>query len=132
MFVIQSAFSGFSVDSSARAREFYGETLGLKITRHGYGTRIHLPGGATVFFYPKGAAHKPANYTILNLVVADIDAAADELKARGITFNAGEYTDTKGIQRGMETGMGPDQTWFKDPAGNIIAILKEAPSPRSG
>jgi len=125
MFTIRSGFSGFSVDSSAKAREFYGETLGLDVTKHGYGTRIHLPGGATVFFYPKGAGHKPANYTVLNLVVDDIDEAADELKAKGIRFDTGTYTDEKGIQRGIKAGMGPDQAWFKDPAGNIISVLKE-------
>lgn len=126
MFFIQSAFSGFSVDSSTKAREFYAETLGLEITKHGYGTRIHLPGGATVFFYPKGAAHRPANYTILNLVVDDIDVAVDELVAKGIKFTTDKYTDLKGIQRGIEKGMGPDQAWFEDPSGNIISVLKEA------
>ncbi|MEO8785408.1 MAG: VOC family protein, partial [Candidatus Saccharimonadales bacterium] len=81
MLAIQAAFSGFSVTSSAEAREFYSQTLGLEITKHGYGTHIHLPGGATVFFYPKGAGHTPATYTILNLVVDDIDEAVDQLKA---------------------------------------------------
>lgn len=126
MLVIQDAFSGFSVSSSTKAREFYSQILGLTITKHGYGTRIHLPGGSTVFFYPKGAAHKPANYTILNLVVDNIDVAVDELKAKGVVFDAGSYTDQKGIQRGIETSMGPDQAWFKDPSGNIVSVLKEA------
>jgi catechol 2,3-dioxygenase-like lactoylglutathione lyase family enzyme len=126
MFEPKSAFSGFSVDSSVKAREFYSTTLGLEVTKHGYGTRIHLPGGAVVFFYPKGAAHKPTTYTTLNLVVDNIDEAVETLKARGIEFDAGEHTDEKGIQRGIASGMGPDQAWFKDPAGNIISVLKEA------
>lgn len=128
MLNITSGFSGFSVDSSTRAREFYSETLGLDITKHGYGTKIHLPGGSTVFFYPKGAAHKPANYTILNLAVDDIDIAVDALKKKGVEFDPGKYSDAKGIQRGIATGQGPDQAWFKDPAGNIISVLKEFPA----
>lgn len=125
MLAIQAAFSGFSVTSSAEAREFYSQTLGLEITKHGYGTHIHLPGGATVFFYPKGAGHTPATYTILNLVVDDIDEAVDQLKAKGVHFDAGKFSDSKGIQRGIKTGKGPDQAWFKDPSGNIISVLKE-------
>lgn len=125
MFKIESGFSGFSVDSSTKAREFYAEILGLEITKHGYGTHIHLPGGSVVFFYPKGAGHKPANYTVLNLVVDDIDMAVNELKQKGIVFDAGKYTGQDGIQRGREMGMGPDQAWFKDPAGNIISVLRE-------
>lgn len=122
---IISAFSGFSVDSSTRARAFYSDILGLKVTTHGYGSRIHLPNEAYVFFYPKGKGHKPATYTVLNLVVEDIDAMVDTLLARGVTFDPGTYTDAKGIQRGREAGQGHDQAWFKDPAGNIISVIQE-------
>ena len=125
MFQVKSAFSGFSVSSATEAREFYSDILGLEITKHGYGTRVHLPGDKYVFFYPKGAGHKPATYTVLNLVVEDIDVAVEELKKRGVEFDQGKYTDEKGIQRGLEKGLGHDQAWFKDPSGNIISLIRE-------
>src|SRR5579875_2582790 len=120
--MFKAAFNGFSVDNAAEARKFYSEVLGLKVTAYGYGTDIELPGGGRLFFYPKGPAHKPASYTMLNLIVDDIDKAVDELKARGVEFEHYGHTDEKGIQRGIASGRGPDQAWFKDPAGNIISI----------
>ncbi|HET9173851.1 MAG TPA: VOC family protein [Candidatus Saccharimonadales bacterium] len=124
--MFKTAFNGFSVNNAAEARKFYSEILGFKVTAYGYGTDIELPGGARLFFYPKGAGHKPAAYTMLNLVVDDIDKAVDELKAKGIKFEQYAHTDEKGIQRGLASSKGPDQAWFKDPAGNIISVLVEA------
>lgn len=127
MFNPTSAFSGFSVDDLAAARTFYSEKLGLKVTDAGVGIHIHLPGcEVPVFAYPKGPAHQPATFTILNFRVDDIDTTLDELVLRGVTFEVYENADEKGILRGLTNGMGPDIAWFKDPAGNILSILQES------
>ncbi len=81
MFKARAAFSGFSVDDLARAKEFYSETLGLKAEDEGVGVRLHLPGGGTVFVYPKDD-HQPATFTVLNFEVDDIDEAVDQLTNR--------------------------------------------------
>jgi len=126
MLQVLSAFSGFSVKSSTEARAFYSDVLGLKVTTHGYGKRVYLPGDKYVFFYPKGAGHIPATYTILNLVVDDIDQAVGELKKHGVHLDpGGQYSDEQGIQRGIKSGYGHDQAWFKDPSGNIISLIQE-------
>ena len=83
--------------------------------------------GATVFIYPKNN-HEPATFTILNLVVDDIDEAVDALVSRGVKFehyDNGTKTDAKGIVRGISAKQGPDIAWFKDPAGNFVSVLKE-------
>lgn len=127
MFNPTSAFSGFSVDDLGAARTFYSEKLGLEVSDAGVGLHIHLPGSDTrVFTYPKGPAHQPATFTILNFRVDDIDVAIDELVLRGITFEAYENVDEKGVLRGLTNNMGPDIAWFKDPAGNILSILQES------
>lgn len=125
MLEIKAAFNGFSVNDKDEASNFYTNVLGLRVSDHEYGARILLPGDKYVFLYPKGDEHKPATYTFLNLVVDDIDAAADALRMRGVIFNPGAYTDEAGIQRGLEKGLGPDQAWFNDPSGNIISIICE-------
>src|SRR6266851_10108959 len=126
MFKAKSAFSGFSVDDLATAKEFYAETLGLKVDNEGIGLRLQLPGGGTVFSYPKDN-YQPATFTILNFVVDTIDEAVDELTNRGVQFEhyEGIPTDEKGILRGISKNQGPDIAWFKDPAGNILAVLEE-------
>jgi catechol 2,3-dioxygenase-like lactoylglutathione lyase family enzyme len=128
MFKAQAAFSGFSVDDLAKAREFYSGPLGLRVEdQEGMGMRLNLPGGGTVFVYPK-PDHQPATFTILNFVVDDIDGAVDELTTHGVHFEHYEQgdmkTDPKGIARGKAVNMGPDIAWFKDPSGNFLAVLE--------
>ena len=128
MFQTKAAFSGFSVNDLAKAKAFYAGTLGLRVDDEGVGMRLHLPGGGTVFAYPKDD-HQPATFTILNFVVDSIDEAVDELTNRGVQFEhyeEGPKTDAKGILRGRALQMGPDIAWFKDPAGNILAVLQVA------
>jgi len=127
MFKAKAAFNGFSVDDLAKARAFYGETLGLQVDNEGVGLRLHLPGGGTVFAYPK-EDHQPATFTMLNFVVDNIDEAVDELTNRGVQFehyDDGPKTDEQGIFRGTAKNQGPDIAWFKDPAGNVLAVLEE-------
>jgi catechol 2,3-dioxygenase-like lactoylglutathione lyase family enzyme len=122
MFGTTSAFSGFAVPDLAQARRFYEETLGIEVTEdHGLLT-LHLAGDRPTLVYPK-PDHAPANYTILNFQVDDIDAAVDELVARGVEMEryAGFPQDERGI---MREG-GPLVAWFTDPAGNILSVLQE-------
>ena len=125
MFQPKTAFSGFSVNDLAKAKAFYTQTLGLKVVEEGVGLRLHLPGGGTAFAYPKDD-HQPATFTLLDFVVDDIDEAVDELKSRDVSFDRyeGMSQDEKGIMRGISQNMGPDIAWFKDPAGNMLAVLQ--------
>jgi len=127
MFKPKAAFSGFSVSDLAAARRFYSETLGLRVEDDGVGVRLQLPGGGTVFAYPK-RDHQPATFTILNFVVDDIDGAVDDLTSRGVRFelyDSGPKQDEKGILRGRAQNRGPDIAWFKDPAGNVLSVIQE-------
>ncbi|MGH8911406.1 MAG: VOC family protein [Acidimicrobiia bacterium] len=119
---ITSVVSGFAVDDLAAARDFYNTTLGLDVSEANGLLTISLPSGGEVLVYPK-ADHAPATYTILNVVVADIDVAVDELTRRGVTFERYDTfpTDEKGIVRGGA----PLIAWFTDPAGNILSVLQE-------
>jgi catechol 2,3-dioxygenase-like lactoylglutathione lyase family enzyme len=123
----KTAFSGFSVDDAAKAKTFYTETLGLKLAGEEMGLDLELPGGGKIFVYEK-ADHQPATFTILNFVVDNIDEAVDQLTTAGVVFEQydNEYikTDEKGIARPPSPDQGPNIAWFKDPAGNILAVLE--------
>jgi catechol 2,3-dioxygenase-like lactoylglutathione lyase family enzyme len=122
MFANTKAFSGFAVDDLEKARQFYGDTLGIN-TSEQYGLlTLHLAGGRDTLVYPK-SDHTPATYTILNFPVDDIDQAVDELTARGVQFE--HYDGPAQDQKGISRGHGPDIAWFKDPAGNILSVLQE-------
>jgi catechol 2,3-dioxygenase-like lactoylglutathione lyase family enzyme len=124
MFADTKAYSGFAVDDLAKAREFYGETLGLE-TSDEYGLMtLHLAGDRPTLVYPK-PDHTPATYTILNFPVDDIDRAVDELSARGVRFK--RYEGFEQDERGVFRDEGPYIAWFEDPAGNILSVLQERP-----
>lgn len=118
------AFGGFSVDDVPSAKEFYGNVLGLKVTEDNGMLTLHLGGDRPTLVYPKGDEHVPASFTIINFPVDDVEAAVDELTARGVSFEkyAGSpmSTDDKGVFRKG----GPLIAWFKDPAGNILSVLE--------
>jgi len=122
MFAKTKAFSGFAVDDIEKAREFYGDTLGLETSEaHGMLT-LHLAGDRPTLVYPK-PDHEPATYTILNFPVDDIEKAVDELTARGVEFE--RYDGFDQDERGIFRGGGPYIAWFTDPAGNVLSVLQD-------
>lgn len=116
------AFSGFAVSDLEAAKKFYGETLGLGVSEQNGLLSLHLAGGRDVLIYPK-PDHVPATYTILNFPVDDIDATADELIERGVTFQ--RYEGIEQDEKGIARAGGPYIAWFTDPAGNVLSVLQE-------
>ena len=127
MFDTTQAFASFAVPDTETARTFYGDTLGLDVKdvpgmeEHGL-LEIDLGNDRGILVYPK-PDHVPAVFTVLNIIVDDIDAAVDGLVARGVTMLRYEaFThDEKGVVRDGK----PFVAWFADPAGNNIALIQE-------
>lgn len=125
MFANSKAFSGFAVDDLQQAQAFYGETLGLRtslIPEADGMLTLHLAGDRDTLVYEKPDL-EPANYTILNFPVEDIDRAVDELAVRGVALDRYEGFDQD--EKGIARGQGPAIAWFKDPAGNILSVLEQ-------
>jgi predicted enzyme related to lactoylglutathione lyase len=125
MFESSKAYSGFAVDDLDRAQQFYGETLGLKTSildaENGLMT-LHLAGGRDTLVYLQPDS-TPASYTILNFPVADVEGAVDGLSTRGVRFE--RYDGMEQDEKGIARGNGPTIAWFKDPAGNVLAVHEE-------
>jgi predicted enzyme related to lactoylglutathione lyase len=121
MFASTKAFSSFAVDDVERARAFYEETLGLRVTGDDEMLTLHLAGDRDTVVYEK-PDFTPATYTVLNFPVDDVEAAVDELASRGVRLEryGGFDQDEKGIAR-FEGG--PAIAWFTDPAGNVLSVL---------
>ncbi|WP_426594116.1 VOC family protein [Cellulomonas sp. McL0617] len=120
---LSEAFSGFSTDDIPAAQQFYGETLGLDVSEEHGMLFLHLAGGKDVLVYPKGPAHAPATYTVLNFPVEDVPGTVAELRAKGVEFEKyagtpGETDDDFVFRKG-----GPLIAWFTDPGGNILSII---------
>jgi catechol 2,3-dioxygenase-like lactoylglutathione lyase family enzyme len=118
------AFGGFSVDDLDRARRFYEDVLGLRLTDEAMDgvASLQLGGGTHVLVYAK-PDHTPASFTVLNFPVPDVERAVDDLTARGVEFLRYDQppTDEKGIMRAG----GPLIAWFTDPAGNVFSVIEQ-------
>ena len=118
------AFSGFSVNDIQKAKDFYGRTLGLRVSEsHGLLT-LQIAGGNKVLLYPK-VNHAPATFTVLNFPVENVDESVDELAKRGVRFEIYDESDIKTDEKGIMRGNGPTIAWFKDPAGNVLSVIEE-------
>jgi catechol 2,3-dioxygenase-like lactoylglutathione lyase family enzyme len=115
------AFSGFSTNDTARSKEFYGQTLGLDVEEANGMLTLNLAEGGRVIVYPK-ENHEPATFTVLNFPVKDIDQTVDALAAKGVEFE--RYEGVSQDERGIQREYPPAIAWFKDPAGNVLAVLQ--------
>ncbi|EAZ79708.1 VOC family protein [Algoriphagus machipongonensis] len=124
MFTHTKAFGGFSVDDLQEAREFYDQVLGVEVKKLPMGLlSLKFQEDNQVLVYSKGN-HEPANFTILNFCVEDIEEAVQSLSEKGVVFEAYDgniQTDANGICRKDEHLI----AWFKDPAGNILSLVQE-------
>jgi catechol 2,3-dioxygenase-like lactoylglutathione lyase family enzyme len=122
MFTDTETFVSFAAPDIDEARRFYGETLGLRTSDGPEGVLLlHIEGSRDVMVYPK-PDHAPATYTILNFPVEDVEQAVDALVEKGVTFE--RYDGFEQDERGIMRGGGPLIAWFRDPAGNILSVVK--------
>jgi predicted enzyme related to lactoylglutathione lyase len=122
MFEKTQVLHSFSVNDIAAARKFYAETLGLDVKDGQMGNlEITFGDGSQAFAYEKDN-HEPASFTILNFVTDELNERGVNTKIYGDNEIPGmPASDEKGIIHGDDTT--PQIAWFKDPAGNVIAVL---------
>jgi catechol 2,3-dioxygenase-like lactoylglutathione lyase family enzyme len=118
-----SALIGFvGVSDLDRARQFYGDTLGLPITEE---SPFALVADANGTMLRLTAVEQPvaAPYTILGWTVADIVSTIDQLTARGVRFT--QYEGMEQDERGVWTAPGGAKiAWFLDPDGNNLSLTE--------
>lgn len=125
MFGQTKAFSGYSVDDLQKARQFYGEILGIEVSQQQEMPVLHLNiyGGYEVILYEK-PNHQPATSTVLNFPVKNIEETVRELKSKGVQFEAYDWPGFKTDDDNIMRGNGPTIAWFTDPAGNILSVIE--------
>ena len=117
------AFSGFSVNDVDAAKRFYGEVLGVEVSENDAGLTLHIAGDRPILIYPKDN-HEPATFTVLNFPVDDVEGTVAGLTERGVEFERYEGTEIETDEQGVFRGGGPLIAWFKDPAGNVLSVIK--------
>lgn len=130
MFSNNPMVATFASNDIAATKDFYHDVLGAEVVVMDPGMcYLKFESGAMAFAYEKDDFQAPNN-TILTFLVPDIDAAAAELKAKGVNLEHLEYTDDDGIARGWDNA--PPSAWIKDTSGNWICFtqgtLEDMPS----
>jgi catechol 2,3-dioxygenase-like lactoylglutathione lyase family enzyme len=119
------AFSGFSVRDADAAKRFYQDTLGLQVEDLDRGMfTLKLAGDRDTLVYPS-PRHAPGSYTVLNFPVEDIEAAVDELTARGVVFEQYDTPEMSTDPKGINRSGGPLIAWFRDPSGNVLSVIEQ-------
>jgi len=127
MLKTRAAFASFSTDDLSAAKEFYGRKLGLEVRDSPMGMlEVMLGADQHVTIYPK-PNHEPATFTVLNFIVPDIAAAVGDLKGVGISMEHYDMPQMQQDEMGVARDpQGPAIAWFKDNAGNILAVIEDS------
>ena len=120
------AAATLGVKSLEVARKFYEGKVGLKLAvSPETGALSYQTGGAPLFIYESGYAGTNQATAVTWNVGAELDALIEGLKAKGVTF---EHYDLPQVTRkgDVHTSGTRKVAWFKDPDGNIHALMNAA------
>ena len=107
-----------------RAKQFYGDKLGLKPVQEMGDQFFMLKSGDTTLNVYKSEFAGTNKATLLTFDVDDIAREVSELKGKGVTF---EHYDVEGLtpEGDIYRGEKIKTAWFKDPDGNILSLIEE-------
>jgi catechol 2,3-dioxygenase-like lactoylglutathione lyase family enzyme len=103
-----------------RSARFYLDVLGLTAEEESPYALV-VDGGGTTLRITHVDRRAPAEYTVLGWQVADLDAAVDVLRGRGVVFQ--RYDGMAQDDHDAWTAPGGSRiAWFKDPDGNTLSL----------
>jgi catechol 2,3-dioxygenase-like lactoylglutathione lyase family enzyme len=103
-------------------RRFYEEVLGAQVVNEDPGGILYKAGDAYFSLYPTQFAGT-AQHTLGSFMVQDLEAAMAALRDKGVTFEEYDLPGLKTVNGIAELG-GERGAWFKDPEGNILAVVE--------
>ena len=104
-----------------RLRTWYEGVLGLTPLAVRPGAVLYETTPGSVFAISRGSVGSSSTHTQMAFTVADVEAEVAELEARGVVFESYESPRTEG---GIATIGAGRAAWFKDPDGNLLALLQ--------
>lgn len=104
-----------------RLRSWYEDVLGFSPMAIRPNAVLYETTPGSVFAISRGSVLSSGSHTQMAFTVDDVDAEVADLKGRGVVFEEYETPRTDG---GIAT-IGPGRAaWFKDPDGNLLAVLQ--------
>jgi catechol 2,3-dioxygenase-like lactoylglutathione lyase family enzyme len=123
MLFSKNATATVAVKDIDNARKFYGGTLGLRpIDVPEEGVAAYAAGSTRLLVYRSEFAGTNRATSVTWNVGEEVDAIAKELGAKGVPFERYDFPET--THQGDVHVMGDLRAaWFKDPEGNIHALV---------
>jgi predicted enzyme related to lactoylglutathione lyase len=108
-----------------RAKQFYGETLGLPESDMPapLDGALFEGGQGTMFYIYTRPEPTKAEHTVAGWMVDDVEAAVEDLHQRGVEFEQYDMPGLKTDERGIAEAEGTKSAWFKDTEGNIVSVF---------
>jgi catechol 2,3-dioxygenase-like lactoylglutathione lyase family enzyme len=124
MLTDSAAIATIGVKKIDNAKKFYEGVLGFKSTGDDHeGVVAYDSGGTKLFVYESDFAGTN-KATAATWVVDDVDGTVSTLKGRGVDFEHYDFPDTK-LEGDVHVSGKMRAAWFKDPDGNILAIVND-------
>jgi catechol 2,3-dioxygenase-like lactoylglutathione lyase family enzyme len=116
------AMATIAVKDIQAARKFYTDTLGLKPLPAAEQEVLNYKSGKSSVLVYKSQYAGTNKATAATWQVGDVEKVVAELKSKGVTF---EHYDFPGLTRKGDVHIANKfkTAWFKDPDGNILAIV---------
>lgn len=116
------AIATIAVKDIKAARKFYSDILGLKPVPVAEPEVLNYKSGNSSVIVYKSQYAGTNKATAANWHVDDVEKEARDLKAKGVAF---EHYDIPGLTQKGDVYIAKNfkTAWFKDPDGNILAIL---------
>lgn len=118
------AMATIAVRDLNAAKKFYEGKLGFKVVHTEGEEAVSYKSGKSQLLVYRSQYADTNKATAATWMVKDVEALVKELKAKGIVF---EHYDMPGVtlKGDVHVAGGRKNAWFKDPDGNIIALVSE-------
>ncbi len=118
------AFAKLPAKDADRARHFYTEVLGLRLTsERGGHMYFDLADGSTILVFPS-SGKASGDHDQCGFIVDDVDAEVAELRRRGVVF---EEFPGHSYVGGIREDAFFRSAWFRDPEGNLLNLRSRRP-----
>ena len=123
MLADKDAVATIAVRDIARAKKFYGETLGLReVPSEEKEVLGFASGGSRLMVYRSEFAGTNRATAAMWVVGDEVDEIVRTLKGRGVAFERYDMPDTT-LEGDVHVSGGRRVAWFKDPEGNILSVV---------
>jgi catechol 2,3-dioxygenase-like lactoylglutathione lyase family enzyme len=115
-----------AVSDMDRAKEFYEGRLGFTAAQDDPdGGRTYECGdNTTLHVFPSRAGAAASGATVAGFTVDDLEQLVDELTGNGVTFERYSEAEFSTDDKGIATFGDSKSAWFKDPDGNVLALVQ--------